>query len=314
MKNYGTKICVVCKGKYTSHSSTQKVCDKEKCKDRYISIFKKSKRKGILDYFISDRAPSELKSKKYLITDEQMLEYADSPTGRVYIGVNKRPLQKVKDGFGYQGVLLQTDNREFIQCHICGKWGKKLGGHVQTHDITTSAYRKKFGLMQGNGLVSDATSDRYADSGYKRNIVNPNSNEHLDSSRANAVRATKIDHRRYAGTVEHDNKYGLCEKQLGFRLIEYIKRYRQLPSQAMKGEGGMITKALRRRHGSVNNGFNHYNLPSFYRSGSTVELLAPNKRQIFFNYNKNYSPDLIYKWMVEQCPALHPDAVNQYAE
>ena len=131
-----------------------------------------------------------------------------------------------------------------------------------------------------------------------------------------AAEKVKKNRNRLVFKDEFANRYGLCEKQLGFRLIEYIRKYKSLPSSRnVKGEGNIIRKALARRYGSPNEGFKHYQIPILYRTGTNVELLAPNGKQYFFNYNKaDYSPDAVYQWIVEQCPVLAPNAINPFGD
>ena len=262
-----------------------------------------------------------VKHKRLRITDEKLIENSDSPTGKVYIGVSKRPLQKLTRGYGYKGVLLQTDNRVFIQCHYCGKWARRLSSaHLATHRLTKEKYCSKYGLLKTTALVSDELSQSLQQRG-RMNILaynNLNSlkaNKALQKQREEAALKGREARKALMRNDEHNNKYGLCEKQLGFRLIEYIRKYHFLPTNRAKGEGNQICKALFRRYGSINEGFKHYNIPTLHRTGSTVELIAPNNKQYFFNYNNHsYNPAAIYKWMVDQCPVLGPNAINPFSD
>lgn len=242
-----------------------------------------------------------LKSRRWLIRDDRTDDSAESPTGRVYIGVSKRPLQPAKNGYGYKGVLLQTDNREFVQCHLCGKWFMRLNRHItQDHKTTTEKYKKTFGLLPSNGLVSDSLSYKLEAAGRKRfKKYREQELAKLEQARPQSLKARLT--RKKIDLDEHNNRYGLCEKQLGFRLLSFIRQYQMLPFRAQKGEGSYIAKALYRRYGSVNDGFKHYGLPSFYRKGTAVELAAPNGKQMFFNYNRDYTRKNVYTWMNTQC-------------
>jgi hypothetical protein len=103
---------------------------------------------------------------------------------------------------------------------------------------------------------------------------------------------------------EHNNRYSICKKQLEYRLLGYIRAYKTLPSRSTKGEGGKICKALFRRFGSLSKAFSFYGLPTLKRYGSTFELLAPNGKVLFANYNKNYNRDMVYAWMLENTTVL----------
>ena len=192
-----------------------------------------------------------VRNKKLKITDEKMLETVDSPTGKVYIGVNKRPLQKVKKGYGYRGVLLQTDNRVFVQCHVCGLWMRRIAAkHLKAHKLTKDRYCEKFGLLKTTALVSDELSLSLEERG-RKNIMAYNNLDAVKASKARqeqrklAAEKVKKNRNRLVFKDEFANRYGLCEKQLGFRLIEYIRKYKSLPSSRnVKGEGNIIRKAL----------------------------------------------------------------------
>lgn len=268
----------------------------------------------ILDTFTNrDDKQADLANQEYTITDERLLtDYPSSPTGRAYIGVSKKPLQEVKDGHGYMGVLLQTDNRQFVQCHVCGKWAKRLTDHIKSaHKLTKVEYTKKFGLYTKNALVADASSYKLSVAGYKAiRVMTP---ETRRKRITNLKIKQKSGSRKMIGKTEHDNKFGLCEKQLGFRLVEYLKTYQDLPSIHQKGEGTFISGALKKRYVSLNLGFKHYGLPTRHRYGGTkVELIAPDGQQYFFNY-RTWNKEEVYQWMVEHSPVLQGD-VNQFAD
>jgi len=56
---------------------------------------------------MQDDAPSELLA-------DCMIDYPDSPTGKAYLGIAKKPLMANVGGYGYQGVLLQDSAREYV--------------------------------------------------------------------------------------------------------------------------------------------------------------------------------------------------------
>lgn len=256
-------------------------------------------------------------SKEWRITDERVIDYPDSPTGKAFVGVAKAPLQ-LAEGFGYKGVLLQTDNREFVQCHECGKWMASLGGnHVFSHNMTMEEYRDKHGLLQKYALVSDVLSNKMAESAHERHAAGTfNSSGVFDSELAKkvSVNAQKArQKRRLVHNVQHSNKHGFCEQQLGFRLVEYIKKYRNLPSRSQKGEGLSLTIALKRRHGTTNDGFKHYGLPKRFLSGAKLEYVAPDGAFKAFSTRGMNRMNGFYDWMIEHTPVLQGN-VNIFAQ
>ena len=316
---YENVNCIICTKEFRPASSRQRVCS-EKCYKEKTNIEKNAKEQSILSLFDPTLVKSNakriiklMKSTKWKITDERTVDHASSPTGRAFLGVAKSPLQIVTNGYGYKGVLLQTDNREFIQCHVCGKWLRQIQQkHLDKHNIDKDQYRKAYGLMKTTALVSDAMSESLSIRAILRNKVSPNSNKHLNNARATAM--SRMANHVKKDNVEYNNRFGLCEQQLGYRLVEFVKKYKDLPSRSTKGEGGMITKALHRRYGSTNDGFKHYGLPVRYKSGTNVELLAQNGKQLFFNYNKkSYSREEIYHWMIRNSSVLQ-GTVNAFAQ
>lgn len=60
--------------------------------------------------------------------------------------------------FGEIGVL--ADDGEKVQCHVCGKWFKRIGGHhLKLHGLDVFGYREKYGLNRRCPLSSTASSD-----------------------------------------------------------------------------------------------------------------------------------------------------------
>lgn len=235
---YAPINCAVCGDSFTPKSSSAKICGKSICKKRYVN--------GKILKFFPDKVKHNVRkirgyiaNTKYKITDERVERDITSPTGKSYIGVSKRPLVRIKDGFGYMGVLLQTDNRMFVQCHVCGKWMRSIGSaHAELHNMSLDKYRKKFGLYEDKALISDSLSYSLEERGRKRFYMNQDAI--IEKLREGAEKAREIQRKKkikLVGLAEHDNKYATCERQLGFRLLEYIKQYHILPSRSHKGKG-----------------------------------------------------------------------------
>ena len=90
----------------------------------------------------------------------QLITYEDAPSGKAYIGAAKRPLMVNKTGFGFQGVILQDEDRKIVQCSGCGKWVRLLttSHTMKCSKMSIGEYKKKFGLNDSTGVVSDETS------------------------------------------------------------------------------------------------------------------------------------------------------------
>jgi len=81
-----------------------------------------------------------------------------APTGEELIFYNyKEPLEPIKNGFGYMGVVLSNKEETRIQCHICGKLFEEVGTHArQAHKIKVKEYKQKFGLSFNTSLISES--------------------------------------------------------------------------------------------------------------------------------------------------------------
>lgn len=67
----------------------------------------------------------------------------------------KEPMEAVKDGYGFYGAVTRTNDGELIQCHICGYYFSRLGGHIlMKHKMKSRDYKTKYGLRIKDGLMS----------------------------------------------------------------------------------------------------------------------------------------------------------------
>jgi hypothetical protein len=76
---------------------------------------------------------------------------------------NGRPIGKLQDGEPYYAPIGQMRyDGDRVQCHLCGRWLKKVGGsHVlAAHGITTAEYRDMFHLYTSTSTVAPETAER----------------------------------------------------------------------------------------------------------------------------------------------------------
>lgn len=91
-------------------------------------------------------------------------------------GSSKRAMQrsanrrKVLPGFPSEHMLRSKEEIEEyfggdrIQCLLCGKWFKRLGGHLKRiHGVTQDEYRKRYGLPWRRGLTSKEAHKNYSE-------------------------------------------------------------------------------------------------------------------------------------------------------
>lgn len=227
---------------------------------------------------------------------DKIIEHKESPTGKAYVGINKSPFMPAADGgHGFQGVLLQDENREYIQCHSCGQWMQKITNkHLEKcSGISTDQYKEKYGLNMDEGLVSDETSLRLTKACLKNKI----------SKRAFKKNAGKASRRGSTKkSMEFFNRHGTCPLQLKTRLYEFIRCNHELPSQGNRGRS--IYKALYRRYGSFSHALTAHGLPFMKRQGTTMRFAFPDGSVYKYNLNQFYDREALYKIMMEKCPVL----------
>lgn len=230
---------------------------------------------------------------------DKIISHKESPTGRAYVGINKSPFMPAADnGHGFQGVLLQDENRVMVQCHACGKWMQKIANkHLAScSGLTVAAYKEKYGIGSDTGLVSDETSLRLT----KAALKNKESIREK-FSRSNVGRGKHG--RSKPHSMEFFNKHGTCPLQLKTRLYEFIRCNRELPGQGNRGRP--IYKALRRRYGSFSHALTAHGLPYMKRQGTTMRFAFADGTTYKYNINQFHDREELYQLMMQKCPVLH---------
>lgn len=231
---------------------------------------------------------------------DKIIPFKESPTGKAYVGINKEPFMRAADnGHGYQGVLIQDENRLVVQCHSCGKWMQRnTANHIQAcAGISMDAYKEKYGLNKGEGLVSDETSLRLTKAALKNKDPQAKM-EMMRKATGNRGKGTKT------YTMAFYNKYGTCPIQLQTRLYEFIRCNRELPGQGNRGRP--IYKALVRRYGSFGHALTAHGLPFMKRQGTTLRFFFADGTHFKYNLNQFKDREGLYNMIMEKCPVLSP--------
>jgi hypothetical protein len=225
---------------------------------------------------------------------DKIIKCSESPTGRAYVGINKTPfMPAAENGHGFQGVLLQDEDREFVQCHSCGKWMQKIAtNHLKKcSGLSMAEHKTKYGLND-QGLVSDETSLRLTKACLKNKI----------SARSFKKYAGRNGGRTKPQSMEFFNKFGTCPLQLKTRLYEFIRCNHELPSQGNRGR--TIYKALRRRYGSFGHALSAHGLPWMKRQGTTMRFAFPDGTIYKYNINQFHDREELFNMMMQKCPVL----------
>jgi len=149
----------------------------------------------------------------------------DSPSGKININKYVPPFERIVNGFGFMGVVIEDSESGFLQCNICGKWYENIPTHLRHHKILARDYKIKFGLNQSTALKS------------KRIRIN-------QSRVMEGMRRTHKKHRMkfvknniYAGntlgkkkSLETINKYGICDLQIKDKVLKLKEKLGKTPT------------------------------------------------------------------------------------
>lgn len=226
----------------------------------------------------------------------KIIDYPSAPTGKAYIGVAKEPLMPNKNGHGFEGVLLQSEDRTQVQCSECGGWFGRISMlHLRKCSTLQSAeeYKQKYGLFLTKALMSDKVRlgfvDRMIENKANGWVKQKYSAKPVDAeARARSVETRKKNNQ----SREHQNLHGSCPEQLKARLKEFILVNKELPSTY--NSGVRLRHALWRKFGTMNKALEHYGLPTrhkrgtawiyYFKNGDTHELninLFPDREVLF---------------------------------
>jgi hypothetical protein len=224
------------------------------------------------------------------------IPYASSPTGSAYIGTAKRPLMQNEEGYGFQGVLLQDEKHEKVQCSGCGEWFAKITPrHLQSCcALSIPEYKVKFGLKSSQGLISDSLSRKLSELSIKHGNLKP---ENLDGKRYRSRGQTRRTCR------QTENLYATCPEQLKQALYEFIKSNHYLPTQ--RNRGSALYKTLVRRYGNFSKALEAHGLPSYHRRGTNMHYIFPDATEYSYNLRRFFDREVLYNLIMSKCPQIN---------
>ena len=207
-----------------------------------------------------------------------------------------------ESGFGYQGVLMQDETRENVECAACGIWAKKITtAHLlKCSKLTIEAYKEKYGLYTGAGLVSDMTSLRLTQNALKNRSAMEGFAKNAQSFGIKAAFAGQKKATISMKSMAWNNKLGTCPEQLRQRLKDFILCNRELPGQHNRGYS--LYKALKRKfNDSYSEGLKFYGLPYRARKGTNLSFTFPDGSIYAYNLNRPYDREALFNLMLEKC-------------
>lgn len=207
---------------------------------------------------------------EYPVSKLNKIKY-DSPSGLVNIGKYIPPFEKVENGFGYNGVILEDYKSGKIQCNICGKWFENMSTHIRTHKISAKDYKVKFGLLSSTALKSKQM--RLNQSAVMQKLRVKNKSNRFKFKKNNSFAGNKLNR---LTAQESKNKFGVCDLQIMQKVIELKEELGKTPTltQLKDKYGAAFLFHLHKRYGSY--------IKYCYQIG-----MDPN----FSNFNPKYSKE-----------------------
>lgn len=139
----------------------------------------------------------------------------------------KEPLKRIEGGFGYQGTLAYSKDKDKVQCHICGKLFSSLRMHIiKTHDMPVADYKVKFGLAKSTVLIGEGTRQKLMKNAHPVWLTtNKNWAKYAEARREGLKKFWKENGKRSKKPLESFNKAGTCPDQLLDVIDRTIKSF-----------------------------------------------------------------------------------------
>ena len=145
----------------------------------------------------------------------------------------KEPLTSVRGGYGYYGALLLTEDKNYVQCHICGGLYTHVGVHLRhAHQMKASDYKKRFGLGGKTALIGEGVRKKMKEICYKR--YHALSEEQKQEMRKKAIPKTIEKNKTRRGvpiSLEARNRVGTCPDQTLQKIRDCVKAIGETPSR-----------------------------------------------------------------------------------
>lgn len=191
------------------------------------------------------------------------------PTIEVLVPSYKEPILPVNDGgFGWYGLqAYHIDGSGRLKCHECGEYFDSLDRHVRKHDgLSTREYKRKYGLLLKNRLVSDSLHMKRRSAILDNPILLNLSKERFMKIRELGAKSLKG--HKWHWPLESKNKTETCPEQLLRWLFEAAEYYGLDITQAEANlyRSG-LSKLLRIQFGSFNKAKQYLRLVTNSRGG-----------------------------------------------
>jgi hypothetical protein len=212
-----------------------------------------------------ERCRKRIKSGE-IVSDDNILFYG-----------YKEPLRKFEGGFGYQGVLSYSKDKDKVQCHLCGRMFRFLNnGHLgKIHGITSSEYKEKVGLSPQASLVGEGTREKL--------FLRPHNPKHMKElkniwkNRKNIIKKTGKDPQSHPKQrLEIKNRKGTCPDQLLDMIDKTTKSFGRVPTQEefVKFHYGKYLGSIRNTFGTWTEALAKLNLKTNHKEYTPEYLIT----------------------------------------
>jgi hypothetical protein len=216
----------------------------------------------------------------------------NSPSGYVNIGKYIPPFERVENGFGFHGLLVEDSTSGKLQCHICGRWFEQMSIHLKNiHSLNCKEYKIKFGLLQSTALKSKKM--RLAQSKIMQKLRRKNKSNNFVFKRKNKFSGNR---KNLSKALEHRNRFGVCDLQIMQKVIDLYKKLGKTPTLTdLSNEYGFsFVTTISKRYSSY--------IKYCYSIG-----LNPN----YSNFNPKYSKQYFINKFKNKKPALRLLTTNE---
>lgn len=145
----------------------------------------------------------------------------------------KEPLKKIEkgQGFGFYGTIALSEDRNYVQCHICGNLFQALSAHIPAHKLTVAQYKEDFGLATTTALLGEETRATRQANAVKRfdEMYDGKIPELLAKYNREGQPGNKGTKGR-KWSLEQRNKLGVCPDQLLEKIKAMEPKLGRLPS------------------------------------------------------------------------------------
>lgn len=171
----------------------------------------------------------------------------DSPSGKINIGKWVPPFEKVKDGFGFVGVLAEDTKTGQLQCHVCGQWYELLTAHIYAkHQLLSHEYADKFGLFYGTALKSKRIRKRQSE--VMLGMRMKNKKHRFKFAKGNKASGNR---KGWKKPAEQKNKHGICDLQVVNKIKIMKQELGRTPAltELIDKYGGAFATLIHTRYG-----------------------------------------------------------------